>query len=38
LVDAASDKQVELAVRVLEEHLNNGARVIRNYLDKQTGQ
>ncbi|MFT0521513.1 MULTISPECIES: GntR family transcriptional regulator [Pseudomonas] len=35
LVDAASDKQVELAVSVLEQHLNHGARVIRNYLDKQ---
>ncbi|MFJ3074321.1 MULTISPECIES: GntR family transcriptional regulator [Pseudomonas] len=35
LVDAASDKQVELAVSVLEQHLNHGARVIRTYLDKQ---
>ena len=35
LVDAAADKLVDEAVRVLEQHLNNGSRVIRNYLDKQ---
>ena len=38
LADAASDKLVDEAVRVLEAHLNNGARVIRNYLDKQSAQ
>jgi len=35
LVDAAASKQVEVAVGVLQQHLNNGARVIRNYLNKQ---
>ncbi|MEX5590555.1 MULTISPECIES: GntR family transcriptional regulator [Pseudomonas] len=35
LVNAASDKRVEEAVKVLEEHLNNGARAIRKYLDSQ---
>ncbi|MFB4394898.1 MULTISPECIES: GntR family transcriptional regulator [unclassified Pseudomonas] len=35
LVDAASDKLVEEAVKVLEAHLNNAARTIRNYLDQQ---
>lgn len=35
LVNAASDKRVEEAVNVLEEHLNNGARAIRKYLDSQ---
>ncbi|MGE7993365.1 GntR family transcriptional regulator [Pseudomonas sp. NPDC089554] len=35
LVDAASDKLVEDAVQVLERHLNNAARTIRNYLDRQ---
>ena len=34
-VNAASDKRVEEAVNVLEEHLNNGARAIRKYLDSQ---
>ena len=38
LVNAASDKRVDEAIRVLEQHLNNGARVIRNYLDKQAAQ
>jgi DNA-binding GntR family transcriptional regulator len=37
LVDAASDKLVDEAVTVLEQHLNSGARVIRNYLDTQLG-
>ncbi|MFJ4387979.1 GntR family transcriptional regulator [Pseudomonas sp. NPDC089408] len=37
LVDAASDKLVDEAVAVLEQHLNSGARVIRKYLDSQTG-
>lgn len=37
LVDAASDKLVDEAVAVLEQHLNSGARVIRRYLDSQTG-
>ncbi|MFK3776386.1 GntR family transcriptional regulator [Pseudomonas sp. NPDC089406] len=36
LVDAASDKLVDEAVRMLEEHLNNAARTIRNYLDRQS--
>nr|WP_262923733.1 MULTISPECIES: GntR family transcriptional regulator [Pseudomonas] len=35
LADAASDKLVDEAIRVLERHLNNAARTIRNYLDKQ---
>ena len=38
LVDAASDKLVDEAVAVLEQHLNSGARVIRNYLDMQRAQ
>ncbi|MNW00554.1 hypothetical protein D3C71_1960650 [compost metagenome] len=38
LVDAASDKLVDEAVKVLEQHLNNGARVIRKYLDAQKDQ
>ncbi len=37
LVDAASDKLVDDAVAVLEQHLNGGARVIRNYLDTHVG-
>ena len=37
LVDAASDKLVNEAVAVLEQHLNGGARVIRNYLDSRPG-
>jgi len=36
LVDAASDKLVDEAVKLLEAHLNNAARAIRNYLDKQS--
>lgn len=36
LVDAASDKLVEDAVRLLEAHLNNAARTIRKYLDRQS--
>lgn len=36
LVDAASDKLVDEAVRLLEAHLNNAARTIRNYLDRQS--
>lgn len=36
LVDAASDKLVEVAVKALEEHLNNGALTIRRYLDSQS--
>lgn len=35
LTDAASDKRVEKAVEVLEQHLNNASRVIRGYLNKQ---
>lgn len=35
LVNAASDKQVDEAVAVLERHLNSGSRVIRKYLDTQ---
>ncbi|WP_194792207.1 GntR family transcriptional regulator [Pseudomonas sp. UFMG81] len=35
LVDAASDKLVDEAVRLLEVHLNTAARTIRNYLDRQ---
>jgi len=35
LVNAASDKRVEEAVKVLEQHLNKAARVMRAYLDKQ---
>ena len=38
LVDAASDKLVDEAVAVLEQHLNSGARMIRNYLDMQRAQ
>ncbi|MEX5507334.1 GntR family transcriptional regulator [Pseudomonas putida] len=37
LVDAASDKLVDEAIAVLEQHLNSGARMIRNYLDTQRG-
>ena len=37
LVDAASDKLVDEAVAILEQHLNGGARVIRNYLDSRPG-
>ncbi|ANY90019.1 MULTISPECIES: GntR family transcriptional regulator [Pseudomonas] len=36
LVDAASAKQVEEAVSVLERHLNNASRTIRAYLDSQS--
>jgi DNA-binding GntR family transcriptional regulator len=36
LTDAASDKLVEEAVKLLEAHLNNAARTIRNYLDRQS--
>ncbi|MEN8642028.1 GntR family transcriptional regulator [Pseudomonas sichuanensis] len=35
LTDAASDKLVDEAVRLLEAHLNNAARTIRKYLDRQ---
>ncbi|MDH0649567.1 GntR family transcriptional regulator [Pseudomonas sp. GD03858] len=35
LVDAASDKLVDQAVALLEAHLNNAARTIRRYLDRQ---
>nr|EPB96524.1 GntR family transcriptional regulator [Pseudomonas plecoglossicida NB2011] len=35
LVNAASDKRVEESVKVLEQHLNKAARVMRAYLDKQ---
>ncbi|HKS13109.1 MAG TPA: GntR family transcriptional regulator [Pseudomonas sp.] len=38
LVDAASDKLVDEAVGVLEKHLNNASRTIRNYLNKQSAQ
>ncbi|MDR6715443.1 DNA-binding GntR family transcriptional regulator [Pseudomonas hunanensis] len=38
LVDAASDKLVDEAITVLENHLNSGARAIRNYLDSQRAQ
>ncbi|MNM73619.1 hypothetical protein D3C81_853550 [compost metagenome] len=37
LVDAASDKLVDVAVAALEQHLNTASRVIRNYLDTQLG-
>ncbi|MBK4997150.1 GntR family transcriptional regulator [Pseudomonas sp. S37] len=37
LVDAASDKLVDEAVAILEQHLNGGARVIRKYLDSRPG-
>ncbi|MHC6223299.1 GntR family transcriptional regulator [Pseudomonas sp. X10] len=36
LVDAASDKLVDEAVKVLERHLSNAAVAIRSYLDKQS--
>ncbi|TLP52965.1 MULTISPECIES: GntR family transcriptional regulator [Pseudomonas] len=36
ITDAASDKLVDEAVRLLEAHLNNAARTIRNYLDRQS--
>ena len=35
LLDAASQRQVETAVQVLEAHLNKGAQTIRAYLDRQ---
>ncbi|WP_313460175.1 GntR family transcriptional regulator [Pseudomonas sp.] len=35
LVDAAAEKNVGEAVKVLEQHLNSASRVIRAYLDKQ---
>jgi len=35
LVDAASDKLVDEAVKVLEQHLNKAARVMKAYLEKQ---
>lgn len=38
LVDAASEKNIELAIEVLHKHLNSGMTAIRNYLDKQTAQ
>jgi len=37
LVDAASAKQVDEAITVLEKHLNTAAGVIRRYLDSQLG-
>ena len=37
LVDAASDKLVDKAIELLEEHLNHAARTIRSYLDRQSG-
>nr|WP_302184398.1 GntR family transcriptional regulator [Pseudomonas donghuensis] len=36
LVDAANDKSVEEAVRILERHLNNGAKTIKAYLSRQS--
>ena len=36
LVDAANDRLVDEAVRLLEEHLNHAARTIRKYLDRQS--
>lgn len=36
LVDAANDRLVDEAVKLLEEHLNHAARTIRKYLDKQS--
>jgi len=33
LVDAASEKSVDEAIKVLERHLNSASRTIRNYLD-----
>lgn len=35
LVDAAGEKRVDEAIKVLERHLNNASRTIRNYLNKQ---
>ncbi|MBK5003050.1 GntR family transcriptional regulator [Pseudomonas sp. S31] len=37
LLEAASQRQVETAVQVLEAHLNKGAQAIRAYLDRQAG-
>ena len=37
LVDAASDRLVDEAIKILEEHLNTAAGTIRNYLNKQAG-
>ena len=37
LLEAASQQQVDTAVRVLEAHLNKGAQAIRAYLDRQAG-
>ncbi|MFJ4390883.1 GntR family transcriptional regulator [Pseudomonas soli] len=36
LVDAANDRLVDEAVKLLEEHLNHAARTIRKYLDRQS--
>lgn len=36
LVDAASEKNIDLAVELLRRHLNSGMTAIRNYLDKQS--
>nr|WP_302056146.1 GntR family transcriptional regulator [Pseudomonas sp. SBB6] len=36
LVDAANDKSVEDAVRILERHLNNGAKTMKAYLNRQS--
>lgn len=36
LIDAASNKDIDQAVDVLQRHLNSGMTTIRNYLDKQT--
>jgi len=38
LVDAANDKSVEEAVRILERHLNNGAKTIKAYLSRQSAE
>ncbi|MCE5985323.1 GntR family transcriptional regulator [Pseudomonas sp. LF19] len=38
LVDAANDKSVEDAIRILERHLNNGAKTIKAYLNRQSAE
>ncbi|MNP43220.1 FCD domain protein [compost metagenome] len=38
LVDAANDKSVEDAIRILERHLNNGAKTIKAYLSRQSAE
>ncbi|QBF24551.1 GntR family transcriptional regulator [Pseudomonas tructae] len=38
LVDAANDKSVEDAIGILERHLNNGAKTIKAYLNRQSAE